>query len=374
MNVEREAAELIERVYDTVLDPSGWTALLEHLCAVVGSDTATLLLHDLHGRGGGVQASAHFDPDALRAYGEHYASVNPWFAGREADLQPGCLFASWEELPNAKLVKTEFYSDFLRPLDILYSMNLVLFRDEELAGNLTMERSKARGVFTSRERAILTRLTPHLQRALEVQRRLSVSAAGDVVGSVELLGHAAFVLDFRGVVVHMNARARELLDEGDGVRLTPLDVLVGVAPSSAARFSRLVESTRRSLLGGTRGPGGSVVLQRRGRRPLAALVSQLPSPAVPRASSPAVIVLVADGESGAEVSPALLQHLYGLTPAEARLACLLSTGMSLAEAAERSQVKVQTARTQLKQVFAKTDTHRQAELVSLLLRSRLPVS
>ena len=64
---------------------------------------------------------------------------------------------------------------------------------------------------------------------------------------------------------------------------------------------------------------------------------------------------------------ARLRAEFGLTKAEARLALRLAEGASLASAAEAFDVKLTTIRSQLQQVFAKTGTSRQAELVALLL-------
>jgi DNA-binding CsgD family transcriptional regulator len=61
--------------------------------------------------------------------------------------------------------------------------------------------------------------------------------------------------------------------------------------------------------------------------------------------------------------------VYRLSPVETKLACLLTNGASLCEAAKEMRVKEQTARTYLKQIFLKTDTNRQAELVRLMLCS-----
>jgi DNA-binding CsgD family transcriptional regulator len=66
----------------------------------------------------------------------------------------------------------------------------------------------------------------------------------------------------------------------------------------------------------------------------------------------------------------LLAQAFGLTGAEARLASYIGTGESIELAAERVRVSVSTARTQLKAVFAKTNTHLQAELVALIGRLR----
>jgi DNA-binding CsgD family transcriptional regulator len=60
------------------------------------------------------------------------------------------------------------------------------------------------------------------------------------------------------------------------------------------------------------------------------------------------------------------QRAYGLTPAEARLALALFEGRSLGEFAEGNRVSRETVRSQMKSIFLKTGTRRQAELVSLL--------
>jgi DNA-binding CsgD family transcriptional regulator len=62
----------------------------------------------------------------------------------------------------------------------------------------------------------------------------------------------------------------------------------------------------------------------------------------------------------------LLCRAFGLTPAQARLARHLATGASLDAAAARLGVRKETVRNHLKQVFLRTGTCRQAELVALL--------
>lgn len=61
-----------------------------------------------------------------------------------------------------------------------------------------------------------------------------------------------------------------------------------------------------------------------------------------------------------------LISLFGLSPAEARLARALCHGETLEEYAEAQSVKLPTVKTQLRAVFAKTQTDRQVALVSLI--------
>ena len=67
------------------------------------------------------------------------------------------------------------------------------------------------------------------------------------------------------------------------------------------------------------------------------------------------------------VSVDALKQVYGLTPAESRLAKMLVRGESLSVTAEKLGVTHNTVRNQLKSIFAKTDTNRQSELVGLIL-------
>jgi DNA-binding CsgD family transcriptional regulator len=61
-----------------------------------------------------------------------------------------------------------------------------------------------------------------------------------------------------------------------------------------------------------------------------------------------------------------LSNLFGLTAAEARIASGLVGGKELREVADEHGIGFETARSQLKAVFAKTETHRQSDLIAQL--------
>ena len=60
---------------------------------------------------------------------------------------------------------------------------------------------------------------------------------------------------------------------------------------------------------------------------------------------------------------------YALTPAEVRLAAHLVNGGTIASYANAHGLSRNTARNQLQSAYCKTGTHRQAELVALLLKA-----
>jgi len=67
----------------------------------------------------------------------------------------------------------------------------------------------------------------------------------------------------------------------------------------------------------------------------------------------------------------MLERLFSLTPSEAILLKHLVGGLSIKEAAEEMNNAPDTARHHLKSIFQKTETHRQAELMKLVMSTPL---
>ena len=80
------------------------------------------------------------------------------------------------------------------------------------------------------------------------------------------------------------------------------------------------------------------------------------------------VVMLIDLDSCLYPNPLVLQRMFGLTPAETRLALQLAQGDIVADIARKGCLSRTTIRSQLASVFAKTQTTRQAELVKLLTR------
>ena len=115
--------------------------------------------------------------------------------------------------------------------------------------------------------------------------------------------------------------------------------------------------------------GGIIAIERpSGRRPYPFMVSSLVRISAESTRDDAIcIIFVSDPEWRQITTIDMLKTLYGLTNAEAELVQHLMQGNSLESAAEHRGVTMNTARSQLKQVFAKTETNRQGELLRLLL-------
>jgi DNA-binding CsgD family transcriptional regulator len=85
-------------------------------------------------------------------------------------------------------------------------------------------------------------------------------------------------------------------------------------------------------------------------------------------SVPATLVVVTDPKSKHADLRHKIASRFCLTRAEGNLVAALCEGTSVTQYAIARGISVQTARTLLKRAFGKTDTHSQAELVSLILK------
>ena len=122
---------------------------------------------------------------------------------------------------------------------------------------------------------------------------------------------------------------------------------------------------RRSVPAGRSLRAGAVLAIRRPEQPpLSLLVCPAPRDlnqlCLPH---PGAVIFMNSPDEQRPLPEALLARYYGLTPAEARLVGALAAGARLQDYAEEVGISFQTARNHLKRIFAKTDHHRQSDLV-----------
>lgn len=86
---------------------------------------------------------------------------------------------------------------------------------------------------------------------------------------------------------------------------------------------------------------------------------------------PLALVILNVGKVDEAAIALRMRQVYGLTPAEARLASMLALGQSLQDIAAATGVTDATLRTHLRSIFGKTGTRRQAEVVAIALRGSI---
>jgi DNA-binding CsgD family transcriptional regulator len=167
-----------------------------------------------------------------------------------------------------------------------------------------------------------------------------------------------------------NINAERLLASADGLCLRK-GLLAASLHAESSELHRLIGEAASCANAQGNGSGGELFLSRLNGRALSVLVSPFRADERPIGRAPSVVVLVNDPDE-ARPATARFARGYGLTRREAQLIELLAEGLDLRDAADRLAISTVTARSHLRHIFLKTDTHRQSELVTLFLRSTPP--
>ena len=179
-----------------------------------------------------------------------------------------------------------------------------------------------------------------------------------LLATLERMSCGGVILDASGQVLDLNPAARRLLARG---RRSGSDQDLSPEEAREALKALLRASDTRF----TMDQDTWAVVTQEDRRQLVVHSRRLSEANEP---GPHTMVILIDLEQLPSPQPATLQRIFGLTPAEARLAIQIAHGDPLADIADAAHVSMATARKQLACVFTKTRTHRQAELVALLAR------
>ena len=175
---------------------------------------------------------------------------------------------------------------------------------------------------------------------------------------------AAVAIDSHGCVADVNSAAETVFDHNIKIRDGRLFVS---DPDSRASLKEAIDQLI-SLPQQTPFTSEPIIIPRKDKHPVIVRILPFEIPATPPAREiRAILTLNALGPRPGP-PPAILAKTFRLTPSEAKLACIIARGAPPDIAARELKISRETARNQLKSVFAKTDTHRQSELVALLLQ------
>jgi len=171
-------------------------------------------------------------------------------------------------------------------------------------------------------------------------------------------------------VLFMNNAASDIFALSDGVDVGPTGVFRTAKVAETKHLHAMVADAAIDLGDGEEREGGAMTVSRPSyKRSFTLLVVPLPDADDVSSDEGNVAIFINDPEMHNEPPTNVLARLYGLTDAEARLLQSLIVGKKLETVAEEAGVSMNTIRSHLKQVFRKTGTNRQPELVSLVMNS-----
>ncbi len=214
--------------------------------------------------------------------------------------------------------------------------------------------------FSAEEERILASFTRRLiEIAAVAGARGAGTSATDALNTMRL---PAIAIDRRGFVVDVNAAADAVFD--NDVKIKDKRLFVRDLEARALLKASLDElGNPQKLKSQIAEP---IIVQRPDKLPV--ILRLWPFEGAAHLPEQVVCALITLNALGPKPGPsaAVLAKTFRLTPSEAKLASIIARGAPPQIAAQELKISRETARNQLKSVFAKTDTHRQSELVALL--------
>lgn len=361
---------LLDKIYDAATDDQLWTPIFHEISTLTNSVGGVLLGQSQSPRILHFARHYNTDPECVRALKDRHV-LNPWTLHMQKFHPVGTVVLSDSILPLTELRRTAFFDEVMRPQDLGHAAMIGLSRKPDFGVGFCLNRGPRQGPYTEQERRLLERLTPHMMRAVQF---------GFQLGAYQALQHMAYrtldritvgvaLLDRNARTLFVNKSLRSMTTDG-ALNLRNQKLSSYSAPH-AKRIDNLVHSALRGAPGATMAIPHPV-----DGRSVTVLVASVRSRDFERFAhmdmrDAAAMVFVLDPAVSTMTPPEWVMDAYGLTLAEARVALQAASGHSVAKIGSQLNISPNTVKTHLRSIFAKTGTHSQAELVSIIASLKL---
>ena len=348
---------LVDRIYESAFVPELWPGVLSDLTEIAGGRTGFLYVSrdEIHAwtcsNTLGLNASAAIASGAV-AHSERFRRIVNY---RHAGFVVEDDIYTREELAG-----DPFYRDMLYPRGLGWAAATTVHLPTGDNFVIGLERELARGPVEANRVERLDLVRPHLGRAALMSSRMRLEQAKTISATLSALGLAAAVLDSDGKALATNA----LIDATSDVVQTRAFGRLGLADKAADRLlSDALTPAEASADGAVR---SFPVRDADGEPALIAHIIPVRLSARDIFSRSAAVLVLTPISLPAAAPVELVQSLFDLTPAEARVARGLAAGMTADDIALDRDVTINTVRAQVRGVLEKTGCGRQTDVVALL--------
>jgi DNA-binding CsgD family transcriptional regulator len=351
------AGDIVDRIYEAAAIPDLWEPLLDEIAQMIGAEGALLFV--ARATSSQIVTSPKLKQLVPTYFERGYQFVDErtrrLFERNEAGFLSDLDVFTPEEWRNDPIRK-----DFWEPAGMGWGIATQIGLPDGENIIIHSERLAATGPFERAETTAMNALRPHLARATLMSARLAFEKTKAAMTTLEMVGLPAAALDRRGVLYHANNLFNRMVPE------IFIDLPAGMQLAEASANAAVVAAIGAAVSGRYSAPYSVPLPARGGHPPM--IVHLLPVAGVAQDvfSRSGGIMIVTPVTMGEVSSAQLIQGLFDLTPAEARVARAIGNGETIAAIAAGHQVAEPTVRNQLREIFAKTGVHRQAELVGLL--------
>lgn len=369
-------SDIIGSVYDCVLEPQEWSRTLP-LISAFGESAASSIVVQGRLSNAGVRVFEDGDRQSfLRLYFEKLAASRMPAMKQVAFDHLGEVATMTMLAGEREPLNSDFYLKWVRPLGFRDVIGVLVLKSGKRVAWFSVARSDVQSRFTEGDLRQMELLSPHICRALLISDALDLQSivATRLAETVDHLSTGILLTGEHGRIAYMNGSAEAILKDGNALKSRDGHL---VATRSHARdaLSRALEESSAGRAPSTSGQhaiplpdeeGSGLIANvlplqwRDGRNPLATLPG-------------AAAVIIQDPAEGATPPMEAIGLLYGLTAAERNVLEHVAVSHTPQETADLLGVSVNTVKTHLQKIFAKTGTARQADLVRLVARSTAPL-
>ena len=356
---------LADRIYEAAVVPELWPDVLGEMSSAVGGDGAVLFTANR------VQTGWTTSPDLRDTFMEFvrdgWAAINPrpvrLGAANHAGFVRDSDFFSEEEM------NTDPVYGYYRKKGLGWATGTMLDTPSGDFIVFSFERAHAKGPVPIEIVQQFDQLRPHLARSALLTSRLGLERAKAMAAALQSLGLPGAVLRGGGRVLAVNDGLERLMPSLLQDRRERLHLTDAVADA-------LLEEVlaRRSLAGGPISVNSIPVAATEEHPPMILHLLPVRGAANDIFSQATSLLVVTPVDRAVVPTAKVLQGLFDLTPAEARVARGISEAQTVEALALSAGVSIETVRSQLKTVLSKTGLSRQQELINLLAGNMLPVS
>jgi DNA-binding CsgD family transcriptional regulator len=370
---DNDILSLIDLIYEAAGDVSCWPMVLERIAQAVNCEDVTIFPGCLDSAATSVFSPARTGQDGLNVSKDYYQSPNIIGEACGAPFPAGTVRYKHESTRNSDFGESYVCGACVPGQESCCRFGLKVPLSHQPGVCLSCIRRGASGHFGNSDGLIFKKLMPHLQRVfrLYLDCEQAKSNARELKWVLDTFDRAVFGLNRKGTVVLSNRQAEAIVEKADGLKLISGRLVAGSLRDAFQLQSHIARSVAVRAGDGTSHSVSFHLSRHSEILPLQITIAPFVSAVPSNEGQLAALVFVSDPAQKPESCSVLLRQLYGLSPAECRLADLLHEGLEVREAARRLKTTLETTRFHLKRVLSKTGTHRQTELMRLMLS--LPV-
>jgi|APTNR8051073442_1049403.scaffolds.fasta_scaffold06523_2 DNA-binding CsgD family transcriptional regulator len=364
--MKQNCADVVSRFYDANLNLAKWEQALFALRDLSEADICFIASHDVEKKSGTILHSVGFEELTTPAHLKNRRISDIWYSDNNDQYK--YLIEHDNRGVDRSKSKSIVYRNYQTPLGAGDILSLIITKDKKEILYVLCVRLKERGPFPEKIIEEIDSIFPHVCRSFDAGHLRSKNEIFEKVSMsvLDAMPIGIALLNYKGFILSTNKSAKSVIDEGD-IFAVSNNGLVLDKNGDRLKLVDLIES----LNGGNGCIESTDVVafsipRMSGKRPITVMLTKQIH-GIHDQDIPIATLYIGDPDHAYHFDAAHLCRLYGLSRAEGRVAALIASGYRLEEISDALGIAYETVRKHIKQIFGKTGTSRQAELVRVMI-------